>query len=44
MEEQKGQVLLTDEQLLAYDGSDPNKPIYVALNGTIYDVSASRQT
>ncbi|OAL44324.1 cytochrome b5 [Pyrenochaeta sp. DS3sAY3a] len=35
---------LTDEQLLAYDGSDPSKPIYLALNGTIYDVSSSPAT
>lgn len=37
-------VYLTDAQLLAYDGSDPKKPIYIALNGTIYDVSISPQT
>jgi predicted heme/steroid binding protein len=41
---QKGQVRLTDTELLAYDGTDPTKPIYLALNGTIYDVSASPQT
>ena len=29
---------------LAYDGSDPTKPIYLALNGTIYDVSANPGT
>ncbi|KAF2622491.1 hypothetical protein BU25DRAFT_377646 [Macroventuria anomochaeta] len=40
----KGQVTLTDAELLSYDGSDPQKPIYLALNGTIYDVSASPQT
>ncbi|KKY26979.1 putative heme steroid binding domain [Diplodia seriata] len=39
---QKGPVLLTDEQLSAYDGSDPSKPIYLALNGTIYDVTPGR--
>lgn len=37
---QQGPVSLTDAELLSYDGSDPNKPIYLALNGTIYDVSA----
>ncbi|KAK8210497.1 hypothetical protein IWZ01DRAFT_503318 [Phyllosticta capitalensis] len=37
-----GPVLLTDEQLKGYDGSDASKPIYLALNGTIYDVSAGR--
>ncbi|KAM0713858.1 hypothetical protein Q7P37_010820 [Cladosporium fusiforme] len=39
----QGPVSLTDAELLAYDGSDPNKPIYLALNGTIYDVSAGRR-
>lgn len=33
---------MTDAQLAAYDGTDPNKPIYVALNGSIYDVTAGR--
>ena len=32
---------LTNEELAAYDGSDPSKPILLALNRTIYDVSAS---
>jgi predicted heme/steroid binding protein len=41
---QRGQVQLTDIELTKYDGSDPTKPIYLALNGTIYDVSASPQT
>ncbi|KAF2461802.1 hypothetical protein BDY21DRAFT_277101 [Lineolata rhizophorae] len=40
----RGPVILTDEQLLAYDGSDPAKPIYVGLNGTIYDVSTNPHT
>ncbi|KAK4575081.1 hypothetical protein LTR86_000933 [Recurvomyces mirabilis] len=39
----QGPVSLTDTQLLSYDGTDPNKPIYLALNGTIYDVSAGRR-
>ncbi|KAF8658386.1 hypothetical protein AX16_001995 [Volvariella volvacea WC 439] len=29
----------TPEQLAQYDGSDPSKPIYVAIKGTIFDVS-----
>ena len=33
---------LTDEELKAYDGSDTTKPIYLAINGTIYDVSNGR--
>jgi Cytochrome b5-like Heme/Steroid binding domain len=27
---------------LAYDGSNPDKPIYLAINGSIYDVSKGR--
>ncbi|KAL0259661.1 hypothetical protein SLS55_005398 [Diplodia seriata] len=33
---------MVNEQLSAYDGSDPSKPIYLALNGTIYDVTPGR--
>jgi predicted heme/steroid binding protein len=33
---------LTDEQLSQYTGGDPDKPIYVAINGTIFDVSEGR--
>lgn len=33
---------MTGEELKAYDGSDPTKPIYLAINGTIYDVSNGR--
>lgn len=33
---------LTPEELSVYDGSDPEKPIYLAINGTIYDVSNGR--
>lgn len=32
---------LTMEELAKYDGSDADSPIYVALNRTVYDVSAS---
>ncbi|QDS77523.1 hypothetical protein FKW77_000733 [Venturia effusa] len=39
-----GDILLTDAELAQYDGTDLNKPIYVGLNGSIYDVSASPQT
>lgn len=37
-------VILTDAELAVYNGADPAKPIYLALNGTIYDVSASPHT
>uniref|UniRef100_A0ACD5ZA98 Uncharacterized protein n=1 Tax=Avena sativa TaxID=4498 RepID=A0ACD5ZA98_AVESA len=33
---------LTAAQLRAYDGSDASKPIYVAIRGKVYDVSAGR--
>ncbi|TWU78841.1 hypothetical protein ED733_007485 [Metarhizium rileyi] len=38
-----GPVYLTERELLVYDGSDPLKPLYLAINGTIYDVSGNRR-
>ncbi|KAH7419366.1 cytochrome b5-like heme/steroid binding domain-containing protein [Cadophora sp. MPI-SDFR-AT-0126] len=38
-----GQQALTDSDLKAFDGSDPTKPIYLAINGTIYDVTAGER-
>ncbi|KEQ85132.1 cytochrome b5, partial [Aureobasidium pullulans EXF-150] len=38
----RGPLYLTDEELSAYDGKDASKPVYIALNGTIYDVTAGR--
>ncbi|KAI9878826.1 MAG: hypothetical protein M1830_010395 [Pleopsidium flavum] len=40
-QQQRGSVHLTDAELARYDGSDMSLPIYVAVNGTIYDVSAN---
>lgn len=40
---QDGGVHLTDAQLREFDGSDPSKPIYLALNGTIYDVTVGKK-
>lgn len=40
----QGPLHLTPEQLSVFDGSDPNKPIYLAINGKIFDVSAGRHT
>jgi predicted heme/steroid binding protein len=37
-------VNLTPSQLSTYDGSNPDLPIYLAINGTIFDVSAGRHT
>jgi membrane-associated progesterone receptor component len=33
---------LTAAQLRAYDGSDPPKPIYLAVRGKVYDVTSGR--
>ncbi|KAI0025637.1 putative heme binding protein [Xylariomycetidae sp. FL0641] len=40
----KGPIYLTPAELAAYDGTDETLPIYLAINGTIYDVSANRRT
>ncbi|KAI9105963.1 cytochrome b5-like heme/steroid binding domain-containing protein [Phlyctochytrium arcticum] len=37
------EVRLTPEELAQFDGSDPTKPIYLAISGIIYDVSAGPQ-
>ncbi|KAH8107697.1 cytochrome b5-like heme/steroid binding domain-containing protein [Cristinia sonorae] len=34
----------TVEQLKEFDGSDAGKPIYVAIKGTVFDVSHKRDT
>jgi predicted heme/steroid binding protein len=39
-----GPLLLTPAQLALYNGTDPSKPIYLAINGTIFDVSAGKHT
>lgn len=36
------QVFLTREELARYDGSDASLPVYVAIRGTIFDVSPRR--
>ncbi|KAG6502612.1 hypothetical protein ZIOFF_034897 [Zingiber officinale] len=33
---------VAEEELLAYDGSDPKKPLLMAIKGQIYDVTQSR--
>ncbi|QSZ35616.1 hypothetical protein DSL72_008486 [Monilinia vaccinii-corymbosi] len=40
---QNGPLQLTDADLPRYDGTNPELPIYLALNGTIYDVTAGRR-
>lgn len=34
--------LITKEELAAADGSDPEKPIYVAIKGVVFDVSRNK--
>ncbi|KAL7798187.1 cytochrome b5 [Trichoderma ceciliae] len=38
----KGPIYLTPAELATYDGKDPSKPVYIAINGTIFDVSLGR--
>lgn len=33
---------ITEQELRGYDGSDPNKPLLMAIKAQIYDVSSSR--
>ena len=40
----KGPVNLTPAELAKYNGTDTNLPIYLAVNGTIFDVSAGAHT
>lgn len=40
----QGPIHLTPAELAKYDGSDPKLPIYLAVNGTIFDVSAGAHT
>jgi predicted heme/steroid binding protein len=37
------QQLFTEGMLAQYDGSDPSKPIYISIDGDVYDVSANRR-
>jgi predicted heme/steroid binding protein len=41
---QRGPIYLTPAELATYDGTDETKPVYLAINGTIYDVSSNRRT
>ncbi|KIW18973.1 hypothetical protein PV08_03262 [Exophiala spinifera] len=40
----RGPLQLTPDELALYNGSDPKKPIYLAINGTIFDVTEGRRT
>ncbi|EPE07601.1 cytochrome b5-like heme steroid binding domain-containing protein [Ophiostoma piceae UAMH 11346] len=37
-----GPKYLTLDELARYDGTNPNAPVYLSINGSIYDVSAGR--
>ncbi|KAI3512263.1 hypothetical protein L1887_19578 [Cichorium endivia] len=41
--ERKSRGDMTEEELKSYDGRDPSKPILMAINGVIYDVSTERR-
>ncbi|CAG8559998.1 9660_t:CDS:2 [Cetraspora pellucida] len=36
------EIVFTEEELAKYDGSDPNLPIYIALNGEVFDVTSGK--
>ncbi|KAG6308166.1 hypothetical protein E4U45_002166 [Claviceps purpurea] len=38
-----GPLYMTEQELLVHDGRDPSKPLLLAINGTIYDVSNGRR-
>ncbi|KAJ1928096.1 hypothetical protein IWQ60_002356 [Tieghemiomyces parasiticus] len=38
---QRKEIVLNGTELARYDGSDPSLPIYIAINGRVYDVSES---
>lgn len=40
----RGPIHLTTEELALFNGTDPKKPIYLAINGTIFDVSEGRHS
>lgn len=37
-------LVLSEQELALYNGSDPNLPIYLAINGSVFDVSTRRET
>ncbi|EIN10814.1 cytochrome b5 [Punctularia strigosozonata HHB-11173 SS5] len=39
-----GDQLITEKQLAQHDGSDSNKPLWLAIDGDVYDVSSNRKT
>jgi predicted heme/steroid binding protein len=37
-----GMKMMSSRELSGFDGTDPDKPIYLALDGFVYDVSAGK--
>lgn len=40
----KGEVTLTPAELALHNGTDPSLPIYIAINNTVFDVTAGKHT
>jgi len=40
---QKEMIVFTPVQLARYDGSDPELPVYLGIDGSVYDVSRNRR-
>jgi predicted heme/steroid binding protein len=40
----KGEVILTPAELALHNGTDPSLPIYIAINNTVFDVTAGKHT
>jgi predicted heme/steroid binding protein len=40
----KGEVILTPAELALHNGIDPSLPIYIAINNTVFDVTAGKHT
>ncbi|KAI0751265.1 cytochrome b5-like heme/steroid binding domain-containing protein [Daedaleopsis nitida] len=41
---QMDQRLFSERTLAQFDGTDPDKPVYIAIDGDVYDVSSNRKT
>lgn len=40
---QQPNITLTPDELLQHNGSDPSKPLYLAVDGEVFDVSENRR-
>lgn len=39
----KAENVFSEEELGQFDGTDPNKPIYIGMNGLVYNVTDGRE-